>query len=127
MIIPEHADESEHVPTRDEKLEAAARKYYAWRVTLTTVIALSVVATLVVVLLSFGKLISLATDTHRNTDTLVNCTTPGHSCYEAGRSATSGAVGTIGKIVIAASFCVKNLDHNATQAQIQSCVNAQVN
>lgn len=63
-------------------------------------------------------------ETRSNTQTLVNCTTPQHTCYEQARSATSGAVGTIDKIIILAAFCVKNLDHGATQLQIETCVNA---
>lgn len=108
---------SDVVHVREQK---ARRIYITLRNLLLTIIALAIVAILVVVTIT-------AIDTHRNTQQLINCTTPNHSCYEQGRDATQGAVGTIAKIIILASFCEKNLDHGATETQVEACVNAGLN
>lgn len=99
-------------------------RYFRLRNVLTFLGISTVVTTLIVVLLIYFNVNDVANDTRANTQTLINCTTPGHQCYEQGRSATSGAVGTIAKVVVAASFCEKNLVHGSTQDQIQKCVNA---
>lgn len=68
----------------------------------------------------------VASETHRNTNRLVDCTTPGGKCYEQGRSTTSGAVGSINKITIAAIYCSGKLGPGATIIQLNTCVQAQV-
>lgn len=62
-----------------------------------------------------------ANNTRVSSDLLVNCTTPNHPCYERGRSATSGAVGTITKAAVAAAYCAVHLGPIATYPQIQTC------
>lgn len=57
----------------------------------------------------------------RSSTILVDCTTPGHKCYEQGRSATSGAVGTINKVTIVAIACSKIPSYDTIQ-EIQDCV-----
>jgi hypothetical protein len=50
---------------------------------------------------------------------LIDCTTPGHKCYDDGQKATSDAVGQINRIIILASFCAQD---NHTLVDIQLCV-----
>lgn len=72
-------------------------------------------------------LIHITTGTNNYTKRLVDCTTPGGKCYEQGRSATTGAVGTINQVVTVTVYCAKKADRaTVTLAQIQDCVNAQL-
>lgn len=106
------------------KVLKAQFRYYKLRNVLTFIGITTVLATLVVSLLTYVHLNDSIDTAKQNTQTLIDCTTPKHDCYEQARSATSGAVGTIAKVTVATAFCIKNLDHGATQATIQSCVNS---
>lgn len=64
----------------------------------------------------------VASDTKTNSDRLVDCTTPGGKCYEQGRNATSGAVGTINKVTVSAIYCSGKLGPTATVGQLNACV-----
>lgn len=75
------------------------------------------------------KIVGLANDTRSTAVStnnfaarLIDCTTPGGKCYEQGRSATSGAVGTISKVTIAAIYCSGKLGPTATITQLNGCV-----
>jgi hypothetical protein len=72
------------------------------------------------------KLGKIANDTRAGTDRLVDCTTPGGKCYEQGRSTTSGAVGSINKVTVAAIYCSGKLGPKATLDQLNVCVAALV-
>lgn len=111
--------------TTDHSEVARKRLIYIYlRDILIGLITLSVTALIVINVWTLNSVLGIVGDTRSNTNTLVDCTTPGHKCYEQGRDATSGAVGTIAKVVVLAAYCVKNLDHAATQVQVQACINA---
>lgn len=84
---------------------------------------LSIMITLVIV-------VSVSISNAKSTKILVDCTTPHHGCYEQGRSATSGAVGTILKneeqTVVATVYCSGKLGPSTTIAQLQTCVDGLV-
>lgn len=111
---------------RDEKLKKAQIRYYRLRNLLTLIGVGSMTAILIIVLLTSSRISNLAIQTHENTQTLINCTTPGHACYEQGHTATSGAVGTIAQVIAAAAFCVKNLEHGVSQADLEKCIQANI-
>lgn len=52
---------------------------------------------------------------------LVDCTTPGHDCYDRGTQATKAAVTQLNHVIILASSCAATLP-NPTPANVQSCV-----
>jgi hypothetical protein len=86
----------------------------------TTVLMLGYVT--VIASYQFQKIIGVANDTRRNSDRLVDCTTPGGKCYEQGRSTTSGAVGSINRVTIAAIYCSGKLGPSASINQLNMCV-----
>lgn len=105
-----------------QSLEKAGKWYNRSKLAAWWIIALCLVAITIIVSLSQYQLVNIAHQNKSNTNYLIDCTTPKHPCYEQARSATTGAVGTISVIVIDAIACAKQLDHGATTAQIQSCV-----
>jgi hypothetical protein len=88
------------------------------------VVACAVMLGYVTVVASYQlqQLHGVAIDTKRNSDRLVDCTTPGGKCYEQGRSTTTGAVGSINKVTVAAIYCSGKLGPKATIDQLNSCV-----
>lgn len=80
-----------------------------------TLTVLAIMVTLVVV-------VSVSISNSKSAKILVDCTTPGHQCYEQARSANSGAVGTINRSTIAAIYCSGKLGPTATVSQLQFCV-----
>lgn len=106
--------------TQHARIEAKGRlvKWLTWA--LAAVLALGMGGT---VLISQYELQA----TRKGTDRLVDCTTPGGKCYEQGRSATGGAVGTINKVTISAIYCSGKLGPAATVAALNACVTALIN
>lgn len=52
---------------------------------------------------------------------LIDCTTPGHDCYEQGQQRTGEAIVRLNQIIVLASYCAKQ-PGNVTVEQIQACV-----
>lgn len=111
---------------RHNRLDHAANtvKALTWAFAITFALMVGYLA--VVSSYELQQLRGVAVDTQRNSDRLVDCTTPGGKCYEQGRSTTSGAIGTINKVTIAAVYCSGKLGPTATIAQLSTCVEAMV-
>lgn len=106
------------------RIQAKGRvvKWLTWA--LGILLALGMGAVVLISQYQLQQLGSVAADTKRNSDRLVDCTTPGGKCYEQGRSATGGAVGTINKVTISAIYCSGKLGPVATIAALNACVAA---
>jgi hypothetical protein len=111
---------------RKEKVRKAGRvvKFLSWVLVAAAVILLGLVV--VVQGYQLQKLTGVAADTKRNSDRLVDCTTPGGKCFEQSRSATSGAVGSINRVTVAAIYCSGKLGPTATIDAINHCVATQI-
>lgn len=60
--------------------------------------------------------------THVDTGTniLIDCTTPGHPCYERGQQSTRAVLQQVNAVIIAAAYCAHA--GNYTVASIRACV-----
>ena len=99
-------------------LSEARSRFHLWK---NIFIGLGIFAASISILIN----LVVITQVQKSTNTLIDCTTPSHGCYERGRSATSGAVGTINRVTIAAIACSK-IPGNTTLTQIQVCVQKSV-
>lgn len=113
--------------TQHARIEAKGQlvRWLTWA--LAVILALGMGAVVLISQYQLQRLGSVAADTKRNSDRLVDCTTPGGKCYEQGRSATGGAVGTINKVTISAIYCSGKLGPAATVAALNACVTALIN
>lgn len=82
-------------------------------------------ASIVINLIIVSKVFTIVSSTNNNSKILIDCTTPGHTCYERERNATSDAVGTINRVTIIAIACAK-VPVNITIPQIQACVQVNI-
>jgi len=110
---------------RNRRVEKAGQMVHASLLALGVAVAVALAFIVLAQGYQLQKLGGVAADTKRNSDRLVDCTTPGGKCYEQGRSATSGAVGTINRITIAAVYCSGKLGLSATIGDLTACVTAQ--
>lgn len=118
-----------NVVLNEKELKELRRRKFLKEFWKNVFIGLGVLAAAVSILFNIYlslKTQQIALDTRRGADRLVDCTTPGGKCFEQGRSATSGAIGTINKATIATVYCNNNLGPKATIAQLSSCVKALV-
>lgn len=106
------------------RIQAKGRlvKWLTWA--LGILLALGMGSVVLISQYELQRLGSVAADTKRNSDRLVDCTTPGGKCYEQGRSTTSGAVGTINRVAITVEYCAGHLGPSATIAALNACVTA---
>ena len=97
-----------------------ARRRYQFVGWLAAIIA----GLLLIATLAYG--VVTQTQNRQGVSILVNCTTPGHECYERGRSTQNGAVGTITQVSIVAAWCAKTLPPSVTLGQMQNCIRANI-
>lgn len=64
---------------------------------------------------------SVSTDTSNILNFIVDCTTPGHKCYEDGQKNTAGVIQKLEDIILLASVCSKVPGNNTVQ-EIKACV-----
>lgn len=57
---------------------------------------------------------------------LVNCTTPGHQCYERAQAGTGQALASINVFVTAAAICARVTPFDAPDSQFEDCIVAEV-
>jgi hypothetical protein len=62
-------------------------------------------------------LVYVAYQNKKNGDRLIDCTTPGHACYEQGQTQTASAVETLVASAIAANACSIGLEQPLTREQ----------
>lgn len=62
----------------------------------------------------------------RNTDILIDCTTPGGECLARGQAGQMEAVNNINEITILAASCAR-VPENDTEAEIRTCIEAGLN
>jgi len=56
-----------------------------------------------------------------STRILVDCTTPGHPCYEAGKARTGDTIAQINRIIVLVAYCTKQPGNNSVDS-IERCV-----
>ena len=120
------AERTERTEELHEKVRRSGRFLKAITWIFGGAVVIAVISTVIIQGYQLSSLSHVSDDTRRNSDRLVDCTTPGGKCYEQGRSASSGAVGTINKATIAAIWCSGKLGPGATIQQLQLCVKAQI-
>lgn len=112
-------------------------KYWAIGLGVCVIVALVVVVTILVALVyagnekltkQSGQLVVLAKQNHDNlaatqqaVGILVDCTTPGHKCYEQGQQATRTAVEGLNAAANARELCAHDLN-NDTVDKLTACV-----
>lgn len=77
-----------------------------------------------VVAVGVYKLQNLAETNRANGQLIVDCTTPGGTCYDQAQQQTGAAVATLSRVVVAAVECADQLDGPAVQACITARVKA---
>jgi hypothetical protein len=63
---------------------------------------------------------------HETLTRLVDCTTPGHSCYDKGQVSQQKAILELEQIVIAANFCTRDTKNDTVQ-KVTMCVSGLIN
>jgi hypothetical protein len=107
------------IPISDPELERRVVRYeFAKRA--------MIVLTTIMVAVSLGILIVLASQNQTTLRTVQSCTQPTGHCYRDGQKRTASAVASINNVVILAAACSAGLPPNLTvlerQSRIQSCV-----
>lgn len=113
----------------EEKIVSQIRWVNLFKIVFISLITVSTLMAVSLLIYQNFKIVDISKDargaaesTRVGTARLVDCTTPGGKCYEQGRSATSGAVGSINKGTIAAIWCSTHLGNQATIQQLNTCV-----
>ena len=148
MILPPHEppttppDELPVEPSRKTRLSAhrARRKWvtFRWVVIAGAIFAgLALVASLAFNVIGVSLLLGYGKQNHDNTEALkvqgaqtqqavqilIDCTTPGHGCYEKGQQGTRTAVQGLNKAASATALCARDLG-NDTLAKMEDCVSS---
>lgn len=101
------------------------RRLSAWWKVLIAVSFVAILVTTSFVVVTLVQVQQLAQVNANLNSRLVDCTTPGHACYDEGQKRTGQAVVTLNEVTKAAVICADQ-PGVITQATMESCLNKQL-
>lgn len=80
-----------------------------------------IIVTLVMLVIQSQRVADLVKAEQRNSQLLIDCTTPHHDCYDNANKNTSKAIASINEVTVIAVACARE-PLNTTTAQVKACV-----
>lgn len=120
-----HAELVEHTKKWDERLTLFWKMLILFGVTMIVVVGVFLVYTLTEVQRIGEANNQLNKQTIQISQRLVDCTTPGHACYDSGQKQTGQAVKTLNQVTEAAVICA-DAPGVITKPEMESCIKAQL-
>lgn len=127
VLVSIHDPEPTAELTEAKKRVKQTTKWYELIKTLLIgVTVLFATITMFAVLILLTRVDETTVSTNRYGERLVDCTTPGHKCYDDGLKNQAEAIESLNKITIYATFCAKTLPPTITVEEMQKCIQARI-
>lgn len=122
-------DPLDPIPTMEDRHHRVAQHqiwYDRLKLILLALCVVLVAVILVITTVTLQELRGNSAENRRNTTLLVDCTTPGHQCYDESAKRTGEAVSIINRIAVYAAYCAKNLPDGVPVEQVEKCVRTEL-